>query len=251
MKFAVLLALCTWPAQGLLRDKLYTTNAICRQHNCINPVFPGLQHVESLKASSWTCEAQHQTLHHLEFCAEAVHYDIAVMSSADAAKNASNSSNSSNSSVGDMVKTQDQMAATAYVYHLAGMGLEAWDHMQPNASDDECVKSVWKMVCATYLPRAPAHCKVGESTHYQLPCQNVCGGYLEACAVQCCDESVQCAPEEKGLKFNAPFENFTGYSSHHGPYPLCTGAASRSAGSPVSLALLLGLLTSVAPWAGG
>ncbi|CAE8590543.1 unnamed protein product, partial [Polarella glacialis] len=82
-----------------------------------------------------------------------------------------------------------------YVYHLAGMGLEAWDHMQPNASDDECVKSVWKMVCATYLPRAPAHCKVGESTHYQLPCQNVCGGYLEACAVQCCDESVQCAPE--------------------------------------------------------
>ncbi|CAE8695324.1 unnamed protein product, partial [Polarella glacialis] len=41
------------------------------------------------------------------------------------------------------------------------------------------------------------------------------------------------------------------YSSHHGPYPLCTGAASRSAGSPVSLALLLGLLTSVAPWAGG
>ena len=33
------------------------TRDVCRwrQHNCINPIFPGLQDLEKLEAANWTC----------------------------------------------------------------------------------------------------------------------------------------------------------------------------------------------------
>eukprot|EP00438_Fugacium_kawagutii_P029841 Skav200967 [mRNA] locus=scaffold448:579771:582853:- [translate_table: standard] len=33
----------------------FSTNAICRQHNCVNPIFPGLQDLDQLQAAKWTC----------------------------------------------------------------------------------------------------------------------------------------------------------------------------------------------------
>lgn len=231
------LAGCFWLSEALLPEKLYSTNAICRQRNCINPVFPGLQHIESLQAAKWTCRPANETRHLLEFCAGAVHYDVAVLAA----------SQGQNSSTAAMLKAQEDMASAAYFYHLAAMNVEAWDNQDPAHSDDECLKSVWKMVCNTYLPRAQALCKAGQSTAYQLPCQNVCGKYKEACAVECCDESVQCVPEAKGFTFSPPYQNFSGYAKHHGPHPLCTGSAHRSAGSPLPLALVLGLFAWMAP----
>lgn len=38
----------------------------------------------------------------------------------------------------------------------AGMGFDAWDYQNPSQSDNDCVRSVWKMTCFTYFPRAEA-----------------------------------------------------------------------------------------------
>lgn len=50
----------------------FSTNAICRQKNCVNPVFPGLQDLETMKTSTWTCPANSQ-LPTLEVCHERVY----------------------------------------------------------------------------------------------------------------------------------------------------------------------------------
>lgn len=205
----------------------FTTNAICRQHNCINPVFPGLQDLEKLQAWTWTCPDP-ESKPSLEFCNGAVLHRVAEMRGFSGQ---------------DAVKKQEDMASTAYFYHLSGMKRDPWDFREPGKHEDGCVKAIWHMVCSTYLPKAPVHCKKGEKIPYLLPCRSECRSYLDACDVECCDESVQCNPE-KGIAFAPPFNNFTGYSMHTAPSAECTGSgASRTAG-PSLLILMLGLATS-------
>merc|ERR1719473_1531598 len=95
------------------------------------------------------------------------------------------------------------------------------------------------MVCHTYFPKAEAGCQRGEATAYLRPCKNVCSNYVEACGVQCCDESVQCVFEHTVALLDGGEEVTTGYVDELGPAAACTGAASRLAGAPRALALAL------------
>lgn len=201
----------------------FSTNAICRQHNCINPIFPGLQDLEKLQAADWTCPDP-ESKPALQFCGGAVQHRVALMHTDS-----------------ETVKKQEEMASTAYFYHLSGMKKDPWDSRQPEAHGDACVQAVWRMVCSTYLPKAPVHCKKGEKIPYLIPCQSECRGYLDACNVECCDESVQCTPE-KGVHFEKPFSNFTGYSTATAPSAECTGNSARRSAGP-SVLLLFGILS--------
>jgi len=200
----------------------FSTNAICRQHNCINPIFPGLQDLEKLQESTWACARREEAEAAMQFCAGAFRHKLALLPQG-------------NNNETESVVKQDSMASEAYFYHLSGMHLDPWDHRVPGESPDPCVQAIWKMVCTTYFPKAPVMCKPGEKVPYLLPCDGQCRSYTEACQVECCDESVQCVPE-KGVKYQKPYGNFTGYGSH----PDCTSAATRSGGL-FSIAMLLAL----------
>merc|ERR1719240_767352 len=90
------------------------------------------------------------------------------------------------------MNAQDNAAATAYFYHLAGMNLDAWDYQHPSISTNGCVRSIWKMVCNTYFPKQGVGCIPGQAVPYLRPCGDVCEQYTKACDVQCCDESTKC-----------------------------------------------------------
>lgn len=125
-----------------------------------------------------------------------------------------------------LVKKQDAAAMTMFHYHLAGMGLEAWDYQDPENADD-CVKSVWRMVCYTYFPRAHIGCQEGMSTTYIRPCRSSCQNYVRSCGTECCDESVQCVfTHRKDISAELTITQ-TGYVPHDGPSSMCTGAAAR------------------------
>mmetsp|Transcript_30304 Transcript_30304/g.56792 ORF Transcript_30304/g.56792 Transcript_30304/m.56792 type:complete len:543 (+) Transcript_30304:153-1781(+) len=203
----------------------FSTNAICRRRNCVNPVFPGLQDLQSLQESTWMCEWAPIDRPRVEFCYGAIPHKIAI---SPVGPNLTNQTAA--------VLKQDSMASTAYFYHLSGMHIDPWDHRDPKLSSNPCVKAVWRMVCSTYFPKAPASCKKGDRVPYVLPCEHQCRSYQDACEVECCDESVQCLPE-KGVHFAEPYANFTGY----GTPPDCTSGARRGY---LSLALLASLAWS-------
>jgi len=222
-----LLALLT-----LGQAKQFSTNAICNQFNCINPVFPGLLDLRRLQATQLQCQQASDVKQHMQFCKNAVYYDVALPSP---------KKSSPNNTVQSIVKLQDNAAATMYYYHLAGMNIEAWEHMKPDQSDNVCTQAVWKMVCHTYFPRAEAACKPGEATKHLRPCKNVCESYVQACAVECCDESVQCVHQEKlALATGNGTVSVHRYEDHEGPSAKCTGAASRK--SPGFLVFLIASL---------
>merc|ERR1712232_1378824 len=113
----------------------------------------------------------------------------------------------------------------------------AWDFKKPQDGTSECAKSIWKMVCNTYFPKAQAGCGAGQVTPYQRPCSNVCQNYVNACDIRCCDESTKCVFErdvgtEKGVSVME-----IGYHEAEGPCAECTGFAARGA----SLNILTGL----------
>lgn len=223
----IIFAACLSPAQALVDG--FSTNAICTQNNCVNPIFPGLQDLQGMSNSSWTCP-QEDVRQHLQFCAGAVSYSVAVRASQD-----------TNASVRELVVKQEQMASESYFYHLAGMNLEGWDYKNPS-EHDECIQSIWRMVCNTYLPKAPKYCKPGQAVKYQLPCQSVCTRYTRACSVECCDESPKCVLDN-GKSFEAPYDDFRGYYKADAPSAECTGSgARRAAGFSGPAFLMLGLL---------
>lgn len=214
------------------RDQ-FTTNAICKSKYCINPVFPGVQDLGRLENSKWTCQEKKAVLAKLSFCHGAIDYSPAlpastsVTSEEDAAK-----------AIDALVKAQDAAAVTAFAYHLAGMGLEAWDHTKPSRGNDECVKSIWRMVCYTYFPRGQLGCKTGQETKYLRPCRSSCQNYVHQCGVECCDESVQCVFDHDRPVNETAMVKVSGYSDADGPSPYCTGAASSQS---ISRLLLLAL----------
>jgi TM2 domain-containing membrane protein YozV len=179
---------------------------------------------------------------HMNFCKDAVYYDPALPNPKEKML------------VGELVKRQEDMAMTMFVYHLNGMGYEAWDHRTPSESDNECVRSVWKMVCFTYFPRAQVGCKPDLPSRYMRPCKNSCLNYIQQCGVECCDESVQCHFDHSVRDVTTGEVTFTqqGYVNELGPSAACTGSARRGTSSP--LAVLLGIFGlnmffSWSPWA--
>lgn len=199
----------------------YSQNAICTQSNCVNPVFPALLELGRLEQLQWQCSTRTDLWKYMDFCKSVVNYDAAVPSP----------SNKSNGvSLQRLVKAQDDAAATQYFFHLNALGMEAWDHTNPESANNECVSSVHRMVCFTYFPKNEAGCKAGEATPFKRPCSNCCANYVRACQVECCDESVSCVfnSSPASVKNGASLLQ-GGYFDATGPSALCTGGASRQA----------------------
>jgi len=202
-------------ALGAIREA-YTTNAICGKTNCINPVFPGMEDLHVLSQSKWICSSLQKTSASMGFCKNAVTYDPALPLP-----------QGGSASVESLVQRQDNAAATMFYYHVTGLGLEAWDYQRPEFADD-CIKSIWRMVCFTYFPRAEIGCQDGAWSNYIRPCASSCKNYVRTCGVECCDESVQCTFTHTKAISSKKTITTSGYSPHDGPSSLCTGAAHRS-----------------------
>lgn len=215
----------------------YSDNPFCLKNNCVHPIFPGLESLHELKNTQWYCSDIKDTAGELDFCKGAVNYAVAVPQPESKAEE----------SIAALVRKMDRAANTAYVYHLAGMGITSWDYEHPESTDDECVKSVWKMACYTNFPRTKSGCENGEKMDYIRPCKSSCENYIRSCNVQCCDESVQCVfRHEKPLTETSVLVT-EGYEPHDGPSTMCTGAAQRAQRPG-----LLGLLVALAmPFVGG
>lgn len=212
--------------------EIFTNNPVCVQNNCINPVFPGLEDLHRLANSTkWYCTSMEDTALSIEFCKGAVNYDIAVPEP----------QSQDEKSVQALVRKQDRAATTAYFTHLNGLGKDAWEYPNPHDSDDECIKTIWKMVCYTYFPRAEAGCGRGRLMEYIRPCKSSCQNYIKACSVECCDESVQCVFDHQKHMSKTTVLATSGYEPHDGPSTFCTGSAYRSS-SPSLLVLITSFL---------
>lgn len=203
-------------ALGLIKEA-YTTNAICGKKNCINPIFPGMEDLHQLSLSPWIASSLQKTSEHMGFCRSAISYDPALPVP-----------QGGSASVKDLVQRQDNAASTMFYYHLNGLGYEAWDYQQPEFADD-CIKSIWRMVCFTYFPRAEIGVQDGAWSKYMRPCQSSCQNYIRTCGVECCDESVQCVFSHEKAITGGTIVTSQGYVPHDGPSAMCTGGASRSA----------------------
>ncbi|CAK0844992.1 unnamed protein product [Prorocentrum cordatum] len=168
----------------------------------------------------WQCADRYAVEKYLGFCKGAIRYNPALPSP-------QGSSLSLDRAVIGQVTAQDDAAATMFFYHVTGMGYEAWEHSSPASGDDECMRSVWRLSCLTYFPKS----QVGSGTRYHRPCAGLCEGYLEACAVECCDDSA-------------------GYVDEADPdAPECSGrsgGAALRAPAGLLLALLLGRVAAAA-----
>merc|ERR1719478_1211720 len=214
---------------SFLRERAYTQNSFCRQNNCNNPIFPGINDLPRLEALLWQCSSSSAAHEHMEFCRDAVAYDPALPSPQSQA-----------TPVSTLVQSQEEAAMTMFVYHLNGMGYEAWDFQNPSTTDNECVRSVWKMVCFTYFPRAEAGCQTGQQSMYKRPCKSCCQNYIQACGIECCDESVQCVFDHTTASSNGTVRLLqTGYVNENGPSAACTGSARRSMSSPMMILLAI------------
>jgi len=214
-----------------IHKELFTTNAICRKQYCANPIFPGMEDLHRLNQASWVSTTLQKTSPSMSFCRGAINYNPS-MPAPDGGGGAS---------LASLVKRQDNAAATMFFYHLAGMGIEAWEYPKPQYEDDDCIKSVWRLSCYTYFPKAQVGTQEGAASTYLRPCQSSCFNYLRACQVECCDESVQCVfTHTKALSATTSVTT-EGYTSHDGPSSMCTGSARRAQQGPTALfgALLL------------
>jgi len=206
-----MMARVTFGVQSSPSTYIYSTNAICRQHFCINPLYPGFTDLTKLESVRWQCQPLTVANDYMQFCKGAVQYDIAVPSP------------NLTMSLETLIQAQDSAAATMYFYHLSGMNMEAWQYRKPLETHDPCVRSVWKFVCSTYFPRAQTGCGAGEASYYMRPCRNVCEDYLTKCDVRCCDESTRCVFEETVQLRNGESLVQKGYVNQAGPHDTCTG----------------------------
>jgi len=214
-------------------ESTFTQNALCSTNKCINPVFPGLNDLPRLEQVVWQGADHATTSRYMDFCKAVVNYDPALPSP-----------NSTSQPMSEVVKQQENAAITMYFYHLSGLGYEAGEYRRPGSSSDACVKQVWRMVCFTYFPKVESGCKPGEPTPYLRPCRDTCENYIKACAVECCDESVQCVFEhtivEAGIKTK---KVQTGYVNADGPSATCTGMSSSGRRNELPWALTLIMMT--------
>eukprot|EP00927_Polykrikos_kofoidii_P018186 TRINITY_DN18381_c0_g1_i1.p1 TRINITY_DN18381_c0_g1~~TRINITY_DN18381_c0_g1_i1.p1 ORF type:complete len:585 (+),score=72.17 TRINITY_DN18381_c0_g1_i1:61-1815(+) len=196
----------------------YSTNAICSPNNCVNPLFPGYANLVALEASTWQCEPYADVRKMFKFCDGVINYDVGVPSQSTA------------TALVSVIQTQEAAAATAYFYHLSAMKMDAWEHRDVRGRQaNPCAEAVRTMVCNTYLPKASAGCSKGGTTEFARPCKNVCTRYMEACSVECCDESSKCVFRHEVSFVSGSSQTREGYTDALGPSAMCTGAASRRA----------------------
>lgn len=224
------------PAGGTTTQEVYSQNAICRQNFCTNPLTPGLNDLPRLELIGWQCTARGNATAFMDFCRDVVYYDPALPSP-----------NRTATTLSALVKSQDDAASTMFFYHLSGMGYDAWDHQNPGQDADHCVRSIHRMVCYTYFPKAEAGCGHGQPTTYKRPCRNACTSYLEHCNIECCDESPQCVFQHHIDTGVGVSMLQTGYVDEMGPSAMCTGGAlerrsGAQRGAGASILLLLSVL---------
>mmetsp|Transcript_4662 Transcript_4662/g.10945 ORF Transcript_4662/g.10945 Transcript_4662/m.10945 type:complete len:248 (-) Transcript_4662:34-777(-) len=244
----LLLALAT-QAQAITRE-LYSTNAVCKQRRCVNPIFPGLGDVPELTKRRWTKHSLENVSRWMEFCGGIVDYDPALplVHGSSLLERFMRSSVQEHGGLGvggahmasateDAVRQLDNQALRTYFYHLSGVGIEAWDHTEPMQDSYHplrpCARSVAKLSCYTYFPKATESLASGASVSYLRPCRNACESYVQACDVDCCDESVTCTWNEYGNETAKVTQDIhggsvllqTGYADQAGPALQCTGQA--------------------------
>jgi len=211
-------------------QETYTMNAACLPNYCLNPVIPGLMFLgesvlEKNKQLKWQCANIQNTKSLFKlggFCSRVIAAYPFSMPQANAGDTEAG-----------MIQAQAYKALETYVGHLSGMGHDFWDHTTPWDEEDECIKSVWRMSCYTYFPR----CNAISEEQYLPPCRSSCENYLSKCAVQCCDEGVQCTFTHTKKTADGKTVTEHGYPDHKGPSPLCTGGAGSL--SAVAALLLL------------
>eukprot|EP00928_Gymnodinium_smaydae_P036036 TRINITY_DN25246_c0_g1_i1.p1 TRINITY_DN25246_c0_g1~~TRINITY_DN25246_c0_g1_i1.p1 ORF type:complete len:547 (-),score=34.86 TRINITY_DN25246_c0_g1_i1:91-1731(-) len=222
-------------ARGSFRSGGFTQNPICRENNCVNPLFPGLNDLARLEQLTWQCRSDMTGVRDsMNFCGPLVKYNAAIPSP-----------NGTSKTLASVVKSQDDAAATMFVYHMNGLGYDAWDFEDPQTSSDPCVKAAWAMTCFTYFPEAEAGCKNQEVSKYLRPCGSECASYLRECKVECCDESPQCVFAQKLNTEVGESLVQTGYVDARAPSAMCTGLAlskSKASGIVAPVLLLLCLL---------
>jgi hypothetical protein len=240
-------------ARGIV-EEYYTTNAACRQKNCINPIFPGFLQLDDLAELPWQKMSLEKNGHYLEFCKNIVDYDFAlpIIDWRD-------KWNFTAHTIPERIESQDRDAAKLFFYHLSAMGIEAWDYPEPHQESNlpmsSCAKQVARMACFTYLPMANGEVGYESATKYFRPCKSSCENYVRECNVECCDDSVQCvfvrqtgsveqlqedkenANENTELPAHRSMTVTGGYANVSGPSTLCTGGATL----PHSLTALTGL----------
>jgi len=204
-------------------EGVYSTSFLCRKQHCINPIFPGVSDFAQLGNTKWVASSQKAVKPYLNFCKAPVSYDPSLPSP----------SNSAGAPITMLVQKQEAAAITAYFYHLAGMGLEGWEHHDPSKSSD-CVQTVWRMACFTYFPRAQSGLSEGQASPYIRPCSSCCQNYVERCGVQCCDGSAMCV------------NGTSSFIEGSGPSALCTGAARHGHSPHLVLLGLMFLVQAVA-----
>eukprot|EP00931_Biecheleriopsis_adriatica_P005256 TRINITY_DN106789_c0_g1_i1.p1 TRINITY_DN106789_c0_g1~~TRINITY_DN106789_c0_g1_i1.p1 ORF type:complete len:514 (-),score=97.09 TRINITY_DN106789_c0_g1_i1:49-1590(-) len=209
--------------------QIFTNNPICAKNRCTNPLTPGLNDLPRLSGLIWQCSATGDVQKYLKFCKAAVNYDSALPSP----------ENKSQGLVA-LVEAQDSAASTMFFYHLAGLGMEAWDFQtESDIQANPCVKRVYELACYTYFPRNQGSCKSGDQIPYLKPCKNACQTYIDTCDVECCDESARCIFDITSDLGGGAVSKTSGYFDEDGPSALCTGSGSNRITAPVTWLLLL------------
>lgn len=248
----------------------YTTNAVCQQRHCINPVFPGLHKIEFLQTLRWQKHGLASINKFLGFCKKYIDYDVALP-----VIDYSRKWNYTAHTTEDIVQDQERDAAKLFFFHISAMGLDAWDY--PNPEEDgnganlpmtDCVRQVARMACFTYLPQANPSAQEGMETRYVKPCKSSCENYVKECKVECCDDSVQCVftrsySEAKavtaatgskvpaangstaatGQDFLSSMQISAGYEDENGPSEKCTGFAPSQSTLAVGAGVIACLAT--------
>ncbi|CAE7560368.1 unnamed protein product, partial [Symbiodinium pilosum] len=211
-------------------ETIYTNNPVCLKNRCINPLTPGLNDLPRLGSLVWQCSNPGVVQKYLHFCQAAVDYDAAVPSPEN-----------TSTALDAIVQAQDSAASTMFVYHLSALGYEAWDFKHQQDRDrDPCVAKIYELVCYTYFPKNQGGCTKGAQIPYLKPCKTPCEKYLEACQVECCDDSAQCVFELTSDLGGGEVSKVTGYVDQKSPSAVCTGkSASSRAGAPLHLLLAL------------
>jgi hypothetical protein len=248
---AVLVPLGT---QAIVQE-LYTTNAVCRQNSCVNPIFPGLQDLPKLEAQEWRKYNLDNVSSFMQFCKPFVQYDVALP-----VKNASMRDRvdvvlkearagtpvelsdvpTYPNQLRELVVFQERLATKMYFMHLSALGMEPWDHTDPAEESylpkRHCARSIAKLLCETYFTQAIPTLPVGSPNSYTRPCRSSCEGYVKACDVECCDESVTCVWDGTtpgNISATTPRKTMDvdgktvllemGYPDFQGPSMQCTG----------------------------
>mmetsp|Transcript_32890 Transcript_32890/g.83274 ORF Transcript_32890/g.83274 Transcript_32890/m.83274 type:complete len:294 (-) Transcript_32890:119-1000(-) len=251
-------AIAAVPVRAAIHE-LYTTNSVCSTKYCINPIFPALAELPIQEAKTWSKQSLANVSTLMSFCGQMVDYDIAVSSETESSLLERSKTlekrfaqggvvtdaeaMASSSSIKNAVLTADRSAARQYFYHLQGMGIEAWDHVDPMQESSHplrpCARTVAKLVCYTFFPMAPSSLADGQEVAYIKPCRTSCQNYLDTCGTTCCDEDQSCmwdsdSPVKTQDVSGGQVLVQTGYE---GAGRLCTG--SMAAPLPRSTAQLL------------